>query len=130
KVNLQIQGEDTELDRNVVEQISDPLVHMIRNAVDHGIEPPDARRQAGKNTEGRLLLRAYHQGGSIVIEIQDDGRGLDKHKVVAKAISKGWLPADTKVAEMSDQEVFNIIFLPGFSTAEKVTDLSRRGVGM
>ncbi len=130
KVNLMIQGEDTELDRNVVEQISDPLVHMIRNAVDHGIENPDGRRAAGKSSEGRLLLRAYHQGGSIVIEIQDDGRGLDKNKVVNKAISKGLLPADSKVAEMSDQEVFNIIFLPGFSTAEKVTDLSGRGVGM
>ncbi|MCA8966457.1 MAG: chemotaxis protein CheW, partial [Planctomycetes bacterium] len=78
----------------------------------------------------RLLLRAYHQGGSIVIEIQDDGRGLDKNKVVAKAISKGLLPAETKVAEMSDSEAYNIIFLPGFSTAEKVTDLSGRGVGM
>ncbi|MCB9884978.1 MAG: chemotaxis protein CheA [Planctomycetes bacterium] len=130
KVNLTIQGEDTELDRNVVEQISDPLVHMIRNAVDHGIELPDGRRAAGKGSEGRLLLRAYHQGGSIVIEIQDDGRGLDKNKVVAKAISKGLLPAETKVAEMSDSEAYNIIFLPGFSTAEKVTDLSGRGVGM
>ncbi|MFM1873191.1 MAG: hypothetical protein RL398_2613, partial [Planctomycetota bacterium] len=130
KVALTIQGEDTELDRNVVEQISDPLVHMIRNAVDHGIEKPDDRRAAGKSPEGYLLLRAYHQGGSIVIEIQDDGRGIDKNKVVQKAISKGLLPANVDVDAMSDQEAFGIIFLPGFSTAEKVTDLSGRGVGM
>lgn len=130
KVALTIQGEDTELDRNVVEQISDPLVHMIRNAVDHGIEKPEDRRAAGKSAEGHLLLRAYHQGGSIVIEIQDDGRGIDKNKVVQKAISKGLLPANVDIAAMSDQEAFGIIFLPGFSTAEKVTDLSGRGVGM
>jgi two-component system, chemotaxis family, sensor kinase CheA len=130
KVALTIQGEDTELDRNVVEQISDPLVHMIRNAIDHGVETPDNRRQAGKNVEGHLLLRAYHQGGSIVIEIQDDGRGIDKHRVVEKAIEKGLLPPETKVQDLSDPEAFGIIFLPGFSTAEKVTDLSGRGVGM
>ncbi|MCC7065208.1 MAG: chemotaxis protein CheA [Planctomycetes bacterium] len=130
KVALTIQGEDTELDRNVVEQISDPLVHMIRNAIDHGIEVPDNRRLAGKNLEGQLLLRAYHQGGSIVIEIQDDGRGIDKNRVVQKAVEKGLLPAETKPQDMSDAEAFGIIFLPGFSTAEKVTDLSGRGVGM
>ncbi|MBK8097869.1 MAG: chemotaxis protein CheA [Planctomycetes bacterium] len=130
KVALAIQGEDTELDRNVVEQISDPLVHMIRNAVDHGIEGPDDRRMAGKDSEGRLFLRAYHQGGSIVIEIADDGRGINKARVVAKAIEKGLLPAETRSEDLSDQEAFGIIFLPGFSTAEKVTDLSGRGVGM
>jgi two-component system chemotaxis sensor kinase CheA len=130
KVALTIQGEDTELDRNVVEQISDPLVHMIRNAIDHGIETPEDRRQRGKDAEGHLLLRAYHQGGSIVIEIQDDGRGIDKQRVVQKAVAKGLLPADTKPSDVSDQEAFNLIFLPGFSTAEKVTDLSGRGVGM
>lgn len=130
KVALSISGEDTELDRNVVEQISDPLVHMIRNAIDHGIEAPDDRRGKGKNPEGLLLLSAYHQGGSIVIEIKDDGRGLDKLKIAKKAIEKGLLPADTSPAQMSDAEAFNLIFLPGFSTAEKVTDLSGRGVGM
>jgi two-component system chemotaxis sensor kinase CheA len=130
KVGLTITGEETELDRNVVEQISDPLVHMIRNAVDHGIEGPEDRRQKGKEPEGHLLLAAYHQGGSIVIEIKDDGRGLDKHKIVKKAIEKGLLPADTTAERLSDAQAFDLIFLPGFSTAEKVTDLSGRGVGM
>jgi len=130
RVNLTIAGEDTELDRNVVEQISDPLVHMIRNAIDHGIEAPADRGTVGKDEEGQLSLSAYHQGGSIVIEIQDDGRGIDRHKVFEKAVSKGLIPADTNAQSMSDGEVFNMIFMPGFSTAEKVTDLSGRGVGM
>ncbi len=130
KVTLTIAGEETELDRNVVEQISDPLVHMIRNAIDHGIEAPDERRGKGKSAEGDLSLSAYHQGGSIVIEIKDDGRGLDKARIIKKAIEKGLLPADTTVQGLSDSEAFNLIFLPGFSTAEKVTDLSGRGVGM
>jgi two-component system chemotaxis sensor kinase CheA len=130
KVSLTIAGEDTELDRNVVEQISDPLVHMIRNAIDHGIEAPDDRRHCGKNPEGHLLLSAYHQGGSIVIEIRDDGRGLDKQRIVRKAVEKGLLPDDANPGQMTDGEAFNLIFLPGFSTAEKVTDLSGRGVGM
>ena len=130
KVALTLAGEDTELDRNVVEQISDPLVHMIRNAIDHGIETPDTRRQNGKNPEGHLSLGAYHQGGSIVIEIRDDGRGLDKTKIAKKAVEKGLLPPETKGEQMTDAEAFNLIFLPGFSTAEKVTDLSGRGVGM
>ena len=103
---------------------------MIRNAVDHGIEPREQRRIAGKPDDGRLLLRAYHQGGSIVIEIADDGRGIDKAKILAKAIEKGVLPPETKLADLGDQEAYGIIFLPGFSTAEKVTDLSGRGVGM
>jgi two-component system chemotaxis sensor kinase CheA len=130
RVELSITGEDTELDRNVVEQISDPLVHMIRNAIDHGIEAPDDRRATGKQAEGHLLLSAYHQGGSIVIEIRDDGRGLDKVKIARKAIEKGLLPADTEPQSLADHEAFQLIFLPGFSTAEKVTDLSGRGVGM
>lgn len=130
KVALAIAGEETELDRNVVEQISDPLVHMIRNAIDHGVETPDERRGKGKNPEGHLSLSAYHQGGSIVIEIKDDGRGLDKARIVRKAVEKELLPANSDPAAMSDAEVFNLVFLPGFSTAEKVTDLSGRGVGM
>ncbi|MBL8733746.1 MAG: chemotaxis protein CheA [Planctomycetes bacterium] len=130
KVALVIEGEETELDRNVVEQISDPLVHMIRNAIDHGIEAPDDRRSKGKDAEGSLSLSAYHQGGSIVIEIRDDGRGLDRQKLISKALEKGVLPPDTNPQAMSDAEVYNLIFLPGFSTAEKVTDLSGRGVGM
>ncbi|MGE3175298.1 MAG: chemotaxis protein CheA [Planctomycetota bacterium] len=130
RVHLTIQGEETELDRTVVEQISDPLVHMIRNAVDHGIEPVDVRRRAGKPDDGRLLLRAYHQGGSIVIEIKDDGRGIDKQRVVQKAIEKELLDPGTRAEDLPDQEAFGMIFMPGFSTAEKVTDLSGRGVGM
>lgn len=130
RVALSLSGEETELDRNVVEQISDPLVHMIRNAIDHGIEAPDDRIKAGKSEEGQLSLSAYHQGGSIVIEIRDDGRGLDRDKVFQKAVSKDLIPADTNPQAMTDAEVFNMIFLPGFSTAEQVTDLSGRGVGM
>lgn len=130
KVALSISGEETELDRNVVEQISDPLVHMIRNAIDHGIESPDDRRAKGKDQEGHLSLSAYHQGGSIVIEIRDDGRGLDKARIVAKAVEKELLAPDVTPQQLSDAEAFNLIFLPGFSTAEKVTDLSGRGVGM
>tara|TARA_R110002096_G_scaffold161998_7_gene329039 strand:+ start:421 stop:2931 length:2511 start_codon:yes stop_codon:yes gene_type:complete len=130
RVALSIAGEDTELDRNVVEQVSDPLVHMIRNAIDHGIEAPADRLAIGKDEEGQLSLSAYHQGGSIVIEIRDDGRGLDRDKVFAKAVSKGLLGNDVSAQAMSDFEVFNLIFLPGFSTAETITDLSGRGVGM
>ncbi len=129
-IKLHVEGEDVELDRTVVEEIADPLVHMIRNACDHGIEPEDERRAAGKTPEGNLSLRAYHQGGSIVVEIADDGRGLIREKILAKAASNGILPSDREPAEMSDREVFNLIFAPGFSTAEKVTDISGRGVGM
>ncbi len=129
-IRLIIEGEDVELDRGVVEQIADPLVHMIRNACDHGIEPPEERIEAGKPAEGTLWLRAYHQGGSIVIEIKEDGRGLDRNKILEKAISKGMISADKDTSEMTDQEVFNLIFMPGFSTAEVVTDISGRGVGM
>ncbi|MFK7741888.1 MAG: chemotaxis protein CheA [Planctomycetota bacterium] len=130
KVALSISGEDTELDRNVVEQISDPLVHMIRNAVDHGIEAPPDRLKVDKEEQGSLSLLAYHQGGSIVIEIRDDGRGIDRDKVFEKALQKGLIAPDTNPASLSDGEVYGMIFLPGFSTAEQVTDLSGRGVGM
>jgi two-component system chemotaxis sensor kinase CheA len=129
KVCFSVHGEDTELDRNVVEQISDPLVHMIRNAIDHGIEPPEGRAKVGKEVEGNLSLRAFHQGGAIVIEIQDDGRGIDARRVAQKAVDKGLITAET-AAGISEAEAFQLIFLPGFSTAETVTDLSGRGVGM
>lgn len=129
RIRLEIEGEDTELDRTVVEEISDPLVHMIRNACDHGIEPEEERIRAGKPPIGTLALRAYHRGGSIVIEVADDGRGLDREKILKKAIERG-LVGDRDPAEISDDEVHNMIFLPGFSTAEKVTDISGRGVGM
>ena len=127
---LHTEGEDVELDRNVVEEIADPLVHMIRNSCDHGIETSDARRAAGKSETGNVHLRAFHSGGSIVIEIEDDGKGLDRARIIAKAIEKGIYTPDRPVADIPDSEVFNLIFLPGFSTAEKVTDLSGRGVGM
>src|SRR5262249_10385703 len=130
RVALLLHGEDTELDRNVVEQLADPLMHMIRNAIDHGIEPPSARQQANKPAEGRLWLRAQHQRGAIVIEIADDGRGIDKRRVVAKAVERGLLPAGTRAEQLGDQAAFEIICLPGFSTADQVTDLSGRGVGL
>lgn len=127
QVDLIISGEDTELDKNVIQQISDPLVHMVRNAVDHGIESPADRRAAGKNEVGQVHLSAYHHGGNIVIEISDDGKGLDPKKLIAKGVEKGLLQPGE---EITDQQAFALIFAPGFSTAEKVTDISGRGVGM
>jgi two-component system chemotaxis sensor kinase CheA len=120
-------GEDTEIDRNMVDLINDPLVHLVRNAVDHGIEPPQERERNGKPKEGMLILKAYHSGGNIVVEISDDGRGLDRNKIIEKAISKGLIQPDQN---MSDTEIVNLIFFPGFSTADKVTDISGRGVGL
>jgi two-component system chemotaxis sensor kinase CheA len=126
-VELAIEGEETELDKNVIQQISDPLVHMVRNAVDHGVEPPDVRKAVGKPETGTVTLNAYHQGDSIVIEIRDDGRGLDRDKLIAKALERGIISPDD---QLSDQQAFALIFAPGFSTAEVVTDISGRGVGM
>jgi two-component system chemotaxis sensor kinase CheA len=126
QANLELSGEDTELDRNLVEELADPLMHMIRNAVDHGAEPPEARIAAGKDPTARIDLKAYHQGGFINIEISDDGRGLMRDKILAKARQRGLPSGDN----LSDQEVFSLIFEPGFSTAEQVTDVSGRGVGM
>lgn len=127
KVDFVTEGEDTELDRNVVEQINDPLVHMIRNSLDHGVEPEDVRVAAGKNPVGRVVLKAYHQGSSIVIELSDDGRGIDPAKILAKARKTGLVREDQTLPR---SEVLALIFEPGFSTAEKVTDISGRGVGM
>jgi len=127
-VNFSMSGEDTELDKTVVDQIGDPLVHMIRNAVDHGIEDtPHERRNAGKPEAGRITLRAFHRGGSIYIEVEDDGRGLDREAILAKARERHLVRDGDS---MTDREVFNLIFEPGFSTASKVTDVSGRGVGM
>ncbi len=123
---IQIGGE-TELDRNVVEAISDPLVHMIRNAVDHGIENGEDREKAGKPRVGKLILKACHQAGNVVIEISDDGKGLAKEKIVKKATAAGIVKEGQ---ELSDPEIFQLIFHPGLSTAEKITDISGRGVGM
>ncbi len=127
QVELRISGEDTELDKNVIQQIGDPLVHMIRNAVDHGIESPDDRVAAGKPVIGNVRLSAYHQGGNIAIEISDDGKGLDRDLLIRKAVEKGLIDAS---ADLTDSEAFALIFTPGFSTAAKVTDISGRGVGM
>ncbi len=126
KVELVTQGESTELDKGMVEKITDPLTHLVRNSCDHGIEPPDERRARGKPETGTLTLVASHQGGSIVIEVRDDGKGLSRQKLLAKAREKGMDAPDT----MSDTEVWNLVFAPGFSTAEEVTDVSGRGVGM
>ncbi len=120
-------GGETELDRNVVEELADPLMHMVRNAADHGLEPPEERRAAGKDPTGCICLRASHQAGYIVIEISDDGRGLIREKILEKAKRIGLVEDGSS---LSDREVFNFIFHPGFSTAEKVTDVSGRGVGM
>ena len=120
-------GEDTEIDRNMVDLINDPLIHLVRNAVDHGIEPPEERERNGKSRTGTLLLKAYHSGGSVVVEISDDGRGLDRDKIIQKAIAKGLIESGKG---MSESEVINLIFQPGFSTADKVTDISGRGVGL
>jgi len=129
QVRIQMEGQETELDKTLIEAIKDPLTHLVRNAVDHGIEHPEARRAAGKDPEGILLLRAFHEGGQVNIEISDDGAGLNLEKVVQKAVQKGLITAD-QAARMSEREMANLIFAAGLSTAEKVTNVSGRGVGM
>lgn len=126
-VSVELVGEDTEIDRNMVDEIYNPLVHMIRNSVDHGLELPEDRIKAGKSERGLITLKAYHRGGNIVIEIADDGKGLDKQKIISKAIKSGLIQSDEG---LSDQEIYKLIFMPGLSTAAKVTDVSGRGVGM
>jgi two-component system chemotaxis sensor kinase CheA len=126
-IELTMDGEDTELDKTVVENIGDPLMHMIRNAIDHGIETAEERRASGKSPRATVALRAYHKAGNVFIEISDDGRGLDREKILAKARQVGIHTGDDSLA---DEEVFRYIFMPGFSTASKVTDVSGRGVGM
>lgn len=127
KVNLVIEGEDTELDKTVVDDLLDPIMHCVRNSVDHGIEPPDARKEAGKEETGTLVLRAANEGNMIVIDIIDDGCGIEVEKVRAKAIKKG-LISPNKI--LSNQDAYNLIFLPGFSTSEKISNVSGRGVGL
>lgn len=129
EIELIITGEDTELDKSVVEEIGDPLVHMLRNAVDHGIEPPEERIKKKKPKKGTVWLNAYHEGNHIVIEVKDDGRGIDPEKIKKKAVEKGIItPEEAK--NLNKEEIFGLIFRPGFSTAEKVTGVSGRGVGM
>ena len=129
QVRIQMEGQETELDKTLIEAIKDPMTHLVRNAVDHGIESPDARRAAGKDPEGVLSLRAFHEGGQVNIEISDDGAGLNIQRVVQKAVQKGLISAD-QATRLSEREASNLIFLPGLSTAEKVTNVSGRGVGM
>ncbi len=127
KVRLEMFGEETEIDRNVVEALYDPMVHMIRNAVDHAIEQEAERKEAGKPPQGKITLRAFHKGGNIVIEIDDDGKGLDREKIRAKAISSGIIQSGDN---LSTQQVDQLIMAAGFSTASEITDISGRGVGM
>jgi len=129
KVQVVMEGRETELDKTLLEAIKDPLTHLVRNSVDHGIELPAERRAAGKPEEGTLLLRAFHEGGQVNIEITDDGRGINTERVKNKALEKGLLTAE-RAARMSEKELVHLIFLPGLSTAQKVTNISGRGVGM
>jgi len=127
KVELETSGEETELDKTIAEELADPMMHMVRNSIDHGIEIPEERLAAGKSEVARVRLAAYHQGGQIVVEIADDGRGLNREKILKKAQQNGLV---TDGAQLSETEIFHLIFEPGFSTAEQVTDISGRGVGM
>jgi two-component system, chemotaxis family, sensor kinase CheA len=129
EVGIEMEGKETELDKTIIEAIKDPLTHLVRNSVDHGIELPEDRVKAGKDRAGRLILRAFHEGGQVNIEISDDGAGLSGEHIRKKAIERGVLTAE-QASRMNEREIFNLIFLPGFSTAEKVTNVSGRGVGM
>jgi two-component system chemotaxis sensor kinase CheA len=128
-VELTLEGKDVELDKTIIEAIGDPLTHLVRNSVDHGIETPDIRKKIGKSPVGQIYLKAYHEAGQVNIEITDNGKGLDGNALAAKALAKG-LIAEDQLKVMSEREKTNLIFLPGFSTAEKITDVSGRGVGM
>ena len=129
KIELQLVGEDTEIDKSIIEELGDPMIHLIRNSADHGIESPEVRLKAGKSETGIVILRARHEGDSVVVEIEDDGKGIDPAVIRAKAIEKGLLTTDRAEA-MPDEEIIELIFAPGFSTAAQVTDISGRGVGM
>ena len=129
EIDLQMMGEETELDKSIIEEINDPLVHILRNAADHGIERPEERVKKGKEAKGRIVVKADHEGNHIAISIADDGKGIDPEKISAKAIEKGVITPE-QAAEMSKREILNLIFAPGFSTAEKVSAVSGRGVGM
>jgi two-component system chemotaxis sensor kinase CheA len=127
QIHLEVTGEETELDKTVIDRIGDPLTHLVRNCVDHGVEPPDARTAAGKPAQGTVSLHAFHQGGSVFIEVRDDGHGLDTARIRRKALENGLLKEGDA---LTDEQVYALIFRPGFSTAERVTDVSGRGVGM
>lgn len=129
QIQLEMDGAETELDKTIIEAIKDPLTHIVRNACDHGIEGPEARMRAGKPAQGRLMLRAFHEGGNVNIEIADDGNGIDGQRVKAKALSQGIIRED-QAERMTERELANLVFLPGFSTAKEITSISGRGVGM
>jgi two-component system chemotaxis sensor kinase CheA len=129
EVRLDMEGKDTELDKTIIEAIKDPLTHIVRNSIDHGVETPERRAAAGKDREGRILMRAFHEGGQVNIEISDDGGGIDVERVRAKIVEKGLLPQEA-AARLSERECIQHIFAPGFSTAAQVTNVSGRGVGM
>ncbi|MGG6438888.1 chemotaxis protein CheA [Saccharococcus caldoxylosilyticus] len=129
KVNLEIIGAETELDRTVIDEIGDPLVHLLRNAIDHGIETPDVRRASGKPEEGTVKLKAYHSGNHVFIEIEDDGAGIKREKVLQKALDRG-IVSQQNIANLTDKQVYELIFAPGFSTADHISDISGRGVGL
>lgn len=129
RVELVIEGAETELDRTVVDEIGDPLVHLLRNAIDHGLEPVEERRQAGKPETGQVKLSAYHSGNHVIIEVSDDGRGINRDKVLRKALERG-LITQREAEGLTDEQVYNLLFMSGFSTAETVTDISGRGVGL
>lgn len=129
KVNLVITGAETELDRTVIDEIGDPMMHMIRNSMDHGIEHPDVREKIGKNPEGTLALRAYHSGNHVFIEIEDDGAGINREKVLKKAVEKGIVSAES-AQSLADKDIYHLLFESGFSTADKISDISGRGVGL
>jgi two-component system chemotaxis sensor kinase CheA len=129
RIELALEGTETELDRTLVEAVKDPLTHIVRNSADHGLEGPDERIAGGKPATGTITIRAYHEGGQVVVEVADDGRGLSRAKIAGKAVERGLIKADA-ATRMSDREIQNLIFAPGFSTAEKVSNISGRGVGM
>lgn len=129
EIELVMEGQETELDRTVIDEIGDPMVHIIRNSIDHGVEIPAERKKAGKPEKGLIKIAAYQEGSGVIIEVTDDGKGIDASKVRAKALANGTITEEESAA-MSDEEVVNLIFLPGFSMAEKITDVSGRGVGM
>jgi two-component system, chemotaxis family, sensor kinase CheA len=128
-VRLELEGRETELDKTILEAVKDPLTHLVRNAVDHGVEPPQARLAAGKDEQGLLVLRAFHEGGQVNLQVRDDGAGIDPAVIAAKALEEG-LVGEEELARMNEREIVNLIFLPGFSTAAAVTNVSGRGVGM
>ena len=129
QARIELEGQETELDKTIIEAIRDPLTHLLRNAIDHGMEPPDERLSRGKPAEGRLLLHAFHEGGKVIIEISDDGKGIDPQRIREKAIGANLITAE-QAARLSERELVNLVFVPGFSTADRVTHFSGRGVGM